>query len=181
MPRFTFKSSGADVSASVLYLEKRENPLENLSDDNEYKFAVELIEKIGWEAGNKKAAPVYKRNNEDGSLIIDSNGIPVLDCEFEDVIKRITLSDAANCFEWLRKGREQLSGEEGWSVSINEVYDDIDLTLDPKRYGKKVVTLRETLSSKPHFTLGDLVDFIPEKQNTIGEKVKIEKSTMSVC
>lgn len=178
LPRFTFKSSGADVSASVLYLEKRENPLENLSDDNEYKFAVELIEKIGWEAGNKKAAPVYKRNNEDGSLIIDSNGIPVLDCEFEDVIKRITLSDAANCFEWLRKGREQLSGEEGWSVSINEVYDDIDLTLDPKRYGKKVVTLRETLSSKPHFTLGDLVDFIPEKQNTIGEKVKIEKSTM---
>lgn len=70
LPRFTFKSSGADVSASVLYLEKREVPLERFEDDHPYRFAVELIEKVGWDAGNKKAAPIYKRNREDGSLII---------------------------------------------------------------------------------------------------------------
>lgn len=50
LPRFTFKSSGADVSASVLYLEKRETPLENIADSEEYQFAVELIEKVGWDA-----------------------------------------------------------------------------------------------------------------------------------
>lgn len=54
LPRFTFKSSGADVSASVLYLEKRKTPLENIADSEEYQFAVELIEKVGWDAGNKK-------------------------------------------------------------------------------------------------------------------------------
>lgn len=53
LPRFTFKSSGADVSASVLYLEKRDSPLENLDNDEEYMFAVEMVEKTGWEANKK--------------------------------------------------------------------------------------------------------------------------------
>lgn len=105
LPRFTFKSSGADVSASVLYLEKRAKPLERLSDDTGYQVAIEMIERVGWDAGNKKAAPIYKRNQEDGSLIIDENGSPIIDCDFENAIKRISSSDAANCFEWLTKGR----------------------------------------------------------------------------
>ena len=37
-----------------------------LKEREEYQFAVELIEKVGWDAGNKKAAPVYKRDPEDG-------------------------------------------------------------------------------------------------------------------
>ena len=54
LPRFTFKSSGADVSASIVFLEKRTKPVKKFED--EYSFAVEMIEKVGWEAGNKKAA-----------------------------------------------------------------------------------------------------------------------------
>ncbi len=58
LPRFTFKSSGANVGASIVYLEKRSEPLEKLSDDVSYQFAVELIENVGWDAGNKKSASI---------------------------------------------------------------------------------------------------------------------------
>lgn len=93
LPRFTFKSSGADVSASVLYLEKRSIP-------------------------------------------------PI----------------------------------EGWSISIDNIYIDPDLTMDPKRYGEKVVKLRNALLGEPHLLLGDIVDFIPEKQSSQGKTVSISKS-----
>ena len=178
LPRFTFKSSGADVSASVLYLEKRAKPLERLSDDTGYQVAIEMIERVGWDAGNKKAAPIYKRNQEDGSLIIDENGSPIIDCDFENAIKRISSSDAANCFEWLTKGRIVDSNVEGWSVDIRKVYSDPDLIIDPKRYSQKVVTLRETLKLKQHLLLGDIVDFIPERVDSCGKKVDIHKSEL---
>ena len=176
LPRFTFKSSGADVSASVLYLEKRETPLDAFDDD--YQFAVEMIEKVGWDAGNKKAAPIYKRNPEDGGLIIDENGEPVLDCDFEEAVSRIVSSDAANCFEWLTKGKKPNPNVDGWSISIRTVYKDPDLTIDPKRYCKKVVQLRKTLLQEPHILLGELVDFIPEKQTSQGKKISARKSNL---
>lgn len=178
LPRFTFKSSGADVSASVLYLEKRSTPLEKLSDDIDYQFAVELIEKVGWDAGNKKAAPIYKRNQEDGSLIIDENGSPIIDCDFGKAIKRIIASDAANCFDWLSKGKKVDPAIEGWSININSVYNDPDLTIDPKRYGEKVITLRSALMNNPHMLLGEIVDFIPEKQDRQGKKASARKSEL---
>lgn len=176
LPRFTFKSSGADVSASVLYLEKRQTPLESVSNSEDYHFAVELIEKVGWDAGNKKAAPIYKRDSEDGSLIIDDDGNPILDCDFSNAIDRIVASDATNYFEWMSKGKTVSSEIDGWSVSIKNIYDDPDLTMDPKRYGKKVVDLRKKLMDNPHILLGDIVDFIPEKQNTAGKRVSVNKS-----
>lgn len=176
LPRFTFKSSGADVSASVLYLEKRVTPIEKLSDDSNYRFAVELIEKVGWDAGNKKALPVYKRNEDDGGLIIDESGSPILDCDFDDSINRIVSSDAVNCFEWLGKGRTSTASTESWTIGIDRVYADTDLTLDPKRYGKKVMLLRDALIKKEHLTLGEIVDFYPEKQTTAGKRVTIQKS-----
>jgi hypothetical protein len=55
-----------------------------------------MVEKTGWEA-NKKASPLYKRDIEDGSMITDENCNPILDCDFSDVIKRISHSQAT-CF-----------------------------------------------------------------------------------
>ena len=177
LPRFTFKSSGADVSASVLYLEKRETPILSSSDDISYSFAVELIERVGWNAGDKRAEITYKRNKEDGSLIIDDDGIPVIDCDFQDAVTRIASSDAATFFEWLQTGRKLDSGISGWSIPIRTVCEDPDLTLDPKRYGKKVMTLRKELSSKKHVRLGDIVDFIPERTTSDGKKTTVKKSS----
>ena len=53
LPRFTFKGSGADVSASVLFCEKRETPLANASDSENYEFAVEVVDRVGWVTGDK--------------------------------------------------------------------------------------------------------------------------------
>jgi len=180
LPRFTFKSSGADVSASVLYLEKRSEPITSFEGDADYCFAVELIEKVGWDAGNKKASPIYKRNETDGSLIIDSNGSPILDCDFAEATERIISSDAGNCFEWLTRGKSHLvnAKNEGWTVPIQQVYDDPDLTIDPKRYGKKLMVLRSQLKAMPHLTLGDIVDFYPEKQTSAGKRITISKSSV---
>ena len=176
LPRFTFKSSGADVSASVLYLEKRDTVLDSLKDEPQgYRFAVELIEKVGWDAGNKKAQPIYKRNATDGSLIIDENGDPILDCDFDDAVERIVNSDASNNFEWLGKNRQKKEID-SWTIGIDVVYADSDLTLDPKRYCKKVMQLREKLDATPHVLLGDIVDFIAEKEKADGTKIKVQKS-----
>ena len=176
LPRFTFKSSGADVSASVLYLEKRDMPLERFEDDQPYRFAIELIEKVGWDAGNKKAAPIYKRNHDDGSLIIGQDGSPIIDCDFEDAVNRIITSDASTCFEWLSKGREKPISQDSWTIGNDVVYADKDLTLDPKRYSRKMMDLRAKLKSGNHFMLGDLVDFFPEKETSSGSKVSVSKS-----
>ena len=53
---------------------------------------------------------------------------------------------------------------------------DKDLTLDPKRYSKKMVELRRHLKSGNHFFLGDVVDFFPEKTSSNGEKIRPNKA-----
>lgn len=170
-PRFTFKTSGADVSASVLFLEKRKKPLKNLVSED-YEFFVELIENLGWEAGNKKAATLYQRSVEDGSFIVDDNGEFIVDSDFKKSIERIRSSNAADYFDWLTDGQDIVDSEDSWSISISEVIDDPDLTLDPKRYCKKVFGLRQELLKGDHFLLGDVVDFVAERTNSNGKPVK---------
>lgn len=63
-------------------------------------YLCQMVEKTGWEA-NKKASPIYKRDIEDGSMITDENCNPILDCDFSDVIKRISHSQATCFFSWL--------------------------------------------------------------------------------
>jgi type I restriction enzyme M protein len=175
-PRFTFKTSGADVSASVLFLEKRDVPLKKLVPED-YEFFVELIENLGWEAGNKKAAKLYQRSDDDGSFIVNDDGDFVIDSDFKDAIKRIRSSNAADHFDWLTDGHDIENNNASWSVPISKVIEDLDLTLDPKRYCKKVFSLREELSKKDHFTLGELVDFMPERTKSNGETIRANSST----
>ncbi len=176
-PRFTFKSSGADVSASVVYLEKRKEPLDKLTKEN-YSFAVEMIENVGWEAGNKKAAAIYKRNVEDGSLIINEEGNLIIDSDFEFAIKKIRGSTASADFGWLIEGNGVNKLEESWSMNINQVLSDKDLTLDPKRYCQKVIQLRNKLTLVKNLYLGDIVDFLPETKTSHGETIKINNSNI---
>ena len=175
-PRFTFKTSGADVSASVLFLEKREKPLEKLVVED-YEFFVELIENLGWEAGNKKAATLYRRSIEDGSFIVDDNGDFIVDSDFRQLIERIRSSNAADHFDWLTEGQDVVEHDGSWSIPIAEVIGDSDLTLDPKRYCKKVFGLRQKLLKNESFLLGDVVDFITEKTDADGQPVKAISST----
>ena len=178
LPRFTFKTSGADVSASVLYLEKRDKPVRHLAEDGYYRMAVELIEKVGWDAGNKKAAPIYRRNELDGTPVLDAQGNPVIDCDFDEAVSRIVNSDAVNSFEWLARKKKRTGNPDSWTIGNDIIYSDPDLTLDPKRYGRKVMSLREELQKGNHMRLGDLVEFIPEKQTADGRKVTVSKSAI---
>ncbi len=174
-PRFTFKSSGADVSASVIFLEKRTKPLNEVNSED-YAFAVEMIENVGWDAGNKKAAPIYKRNREDGSFIINDDGDLIIDSDFNFAVQKIRASQAGEDFTWLSYGHVRSEIRESWALNINNIIKDADLTIDPKRYCRKVVQLRESLSKRLKLTLGDLVDFIPEKMTTENKQMKIKGS-----
>jgi type I restriction enzyme M protein len=58
------------------------------------------------------------------------------------------------------------------------VINDPDLTLDPKRYCRKVIMLRKKLSSKKHVLLGDIVEFIPERISSLGVASKIKPSKL---
>ena len=171
-PRFVFKTSGADVSASVLYLEKRAIPLKSPQEDPDYSFTVQMIENVGWNLGDKKAAPLYIRNPEDGSYVVDIDGHRKLDADFSKILEDIRRSDAAHENSWLADGLSVKSGVPGWSINISEVLADPDLTIDPKRYTKKFKDLQANIKKKKHHLLGDLVDFIPEKKTSKGAIVK---------
>ncbi|WP_109420294.1 N-6 DNA methylase [Proteus terrae] len=175
-PRFTFKTSGADVSASIIFLEKRITPLNDFIHD-EYYFFVEMIENVGWDAGNKKAAPIYKRNSSDGSYIINEKGDFIIDSDFNEVLNRIRCSVSSDYFDWINPTTAQPKDIDdtlgAWSVNISSIINDLDLTMDPKRYCKKSQYLREKLQEKKHFLLGELVEFIPEKVNSSGSKVNL--------
>jgi type I restriction enzyme M protein len=173
-PRFTFKTSGADVSASVVYLQKREKPLSSVASDKSYEFSVQMIENVGWNLGDKRAAPRYVRNPDDGSYLIDADGNRVLDADFSGSLADLRGSLAGKTFPWLTRGVAFPKGSKGWSISIKNVVIDPDLTIDPKRHCKKVSKLRENIRAKPHKQLGDLVAVIPEKQDSGGKRIKLD-------
>lgn len=177
LPRFTFKSSGADVSASVIFCERRANVLAESIDTDDYDYAVELISRVGWNTGDKKGAPLYKRDDADGTLILDDNDDPVLDSDFDDVLARIRASDASAYFPWLAEGIDTEETEAGWTQGIDTVIDDPLLTLDPKRLSRKHLELRDAILSGPSFRLGDVVDFMAEGFDSVGTSVEIDSES----
>lgn len=174
LPRFTFKASGADVSATVVYMEKMEAPVPSLSAIGDYPVAVEMVERIGWQAGDKKGSPVYRRNPDTGEILTDEQNAPVLDCDFADIESRIVGSDAAEAFPWIGKGKKGCEG--GWTVRFRDIAGDETLTLDAKRLCRKARSLRSGLLAREHVLLGDIADFLPEMTTSAGERVEKNES-----
>ncbi|RFP66460.1 hypothetical protein D0N36_03690 [Hymenobacter lapidiphilus] len=171
-PRFTFKTSGADVSASIIYLEKRESPLLDFMTDDKYSFSVQMIEKVGWNLGDKKAAVSYKQNPDDGTFIVDVDGELMLDSDFDKALADLRNSQASVHFPWLLEDKTISPDGTGWSVSIDNVLGDPYLTLDPKRYSNKYTKLIEAIKKEDYFRLGDVVEILPEMHTSSGKKVK---------
>jgi type I restriction enzyme M protein len=157
-PRFTFKKSGADVSASVLILEKRKRPLNDPLNTEEYPVYVNLLESVGWNIGNKKAEPIYKRNRNDGAILLDLNNDPILDADFSDVLNDLYRSPVIYAFRWLSKGIKKAGVVDGWSVSINHISAHKDFLLDPKRLCRKYLEVIEGISSREHYSLLDICE-----------------------
>lgn len=164
LPRFTFKKSGADVSASIVVLEKRHSPLQHSVDDISYSFYAGNIESVGWRAGDKKAVPIYLRDPENGQPLLDENNEPRLDADFSMISDDFLLSPAAAAHTWASEDRELPTGPQSWSVDIATVVETPELNLDPKRHSYKFNKLREDIMSKGYIRLGDVLELVKPKK-----------------
>lgn len=166
LPRFTFKKSGADVSASLLFLERLPAPL-NASDEIEpYEFHVGMVTSVGWTVV-KRPERIYAREVETGAILLDQNNEPVIDADFNDVLGDLYRSATTNYFPWLLEGKTVPDGEPGWSVSISLPLEGGGLVLDPKRLNRKFTEVRAAINGVPHFRLRDVVDIIPESRKKV--------------
>lgn len=160
-PRFAFKGSGADVSASVVYMERRAVPLTDPRDDSSYVVAIEMLERLGWVLGQKKEPIALLRDPADGSVTFDDNGDPITDADFDKVLARLAASAAHDQFPWLAQDTEP-GGEPGHTVPVSTFFDDATLCMDPKRYSEKALAVRNDIMSGKHFTLRDVAQYIPQ-------------------
>jgi len=171
-PRFTFKKSGADVSASAVVLEKRAVPLANASESEDYSFFVGNIESVGWRAGDKSAGPIYLREASTGEPLLDDNNEPILDADFDRVLSDFIQSPAIDCFPWAADGREPPPGVHTEGISIKRILSRADRNLDPKRYAEKFARIQASIASGKHFRLGDVLEIAPPS------RLRIERSKL---
>ena len=158
-PRFTFKKSGADVSASVLILERRKLPLGNVGDSEDYPIYFGMIESVGWQAGDKMAKPVYLRDRETGEIILDADNNAILDSDFGAVLDEYKQSAVAGLYPWiLRDHQLPAASSQPETTSFSEIVDSGRLILDPKRYCAKYRNLRREILSRGHFSIGDVLE-----------------------
>jgi type I restriction enzyme M protein len=157
-PRFTFKKSGADVSASVVLLERREKPLATAKESSDYIFFCGNIESVGWRAGDSKAALLYKRDPLSGELLLNEENEPELDADFRQVLVEFLQSPAIDYFDWTIADREIGMGPQSEGIDIAEVASISDLNLDPKRYSSKYRAVRRRIEEEDCFCLGDVLE-----------------------
>ena len=178
LPRFTFKASGADVSASVIFCEKRSEPLSASYLDGTYDMCVEIIDRVGWMTGDKKGAPLFRRDPADGTYLLDDDDRLIPDSDFDDALARIRSGDAAQYAPWLITNLPSSfsEAEPGWTVPISDVTADSYRTLDPKRLCRKFSELRAEIKTRPHFAIGHIVNFIPERMSSFGNRLHFQAS-----
>ncbi len=176
LPRFTFKGSGADVSASIIFLQKRDQPLMSIPEKSSKALAVQLIDNVGWSTGDKKAAPTYVRDELDGTLVLDEMQEPILLSDFASALHDLADSSAAADFPWLARtpGMQQIPTGDGFSIPFQEILDDPYLTIDPKLLSRKRRVTMDQIKAVPHFVLGDVIDFLPELRDSAGRAVTLD-------
>lgn len=162
-PRFTFKKSGADVSASVLLLEKRSAPLTAAQSSEPYSFFSGNLESVGWRAGDKKAVPTYLRDETSGDVILDTENEPILDADFSKVLNEFLRSSAPDLFPWTAEDRARPDGPQEQSIDIAEVLDRNDLSLSPKLFSSKFRALRASIAKLDHLAIGDAFQLVTDK------------------
>ena len=156
-PRFTFKKSGADVSASALILERRERPLKSLADLADYPIHFNQVEKVGWDLQSKYATRIFKRDPRDGSELRDAKGNRIPDTDFEAARLEALTSEAADAFPWMDQTARRERKTEGWSVKASQILAHPDLSLDPKRWSRKHIGTRASIRTVSHLELGKVV------------------------
>ena len=157
-PRFTFKKSGADVSASVVVMQRRRSPLTDAANSENYPIYFGMIESVGWRAGDKTAKPVYVRDTDTGAIVLDENNNPVLDSDFGKVLDEYRRSAVAGIYPWILNGQEVPEGVQVGTTPATTIVENERLLLDPKRYCAKYLGLRTQISHREHYTIGDVLE-----------------------
>jgi type I restriction enzyme M protein len=156
-PRFTFKKSGADVSASALILERRQQPLASLADLQDHPIHFNLVEKVGWDLQSKYATREYKRDPLSGIELRDAKGDRIPDTDFETARLEVLTSAAVDAFPWMDQEARAARTSEGWSIHASQICAHPELSLDPKRWCRKHIETRAALKAVPHLELGQVI------------------------
>src|SRR5438445_3568759 len=89
LPRFTFKKSGADVSASLLFLERLPAPLADSQEVEPYEFHVGMVTSVGWTVV-KRPERISARDEATDAILFDQNNEPVDDEDFKAVLDALS-------------------------------------------------------------------------------------------
>jgi type I restriction enzyme M protein len=182
-PRFTFKKSGADVSASALILERRLEPLSDLSCMPDHPIHFNLVEKVGWDLQSKHANRIFKRDPRDGTELLDAMGARIPDTDFEAARLDALTSAAVDAFPWMAQGERRAQsmdqGTQGWSVMASDIGAHSDLCLDPKRWCRKHIGVLRSIRAVAHLEVGRVIRpvsrSLTKKSETVYRYVEIEK------
>ena len=179
LPRFAFKSSGADVSASLVFMETLPAPTKTITSIRGKAVGFEIINKLGWNAGDSRQAPTYVRNQSNGTLVVNEDGQPEVDSDYDAVLADLLNSQAAVDHPWLLQGREDsYTDGQGWSIPGDRIIADPNHSLDPKFYSRKNMEHLQALRARPHATFGDIADIVEEGRRLDGSGFQIEPSVV---
>lgn len=179
-PRFTFKKSGADVSASVVILEKRQSPLADVAEMTDHPIHFNLLERVGWDLQSNRSGRIYKRDPADGSLVLHPHtNEPLLDADFDRVREELYSSTIVSAFPWLATGVPEAAPAGGWVVQASQISARDDLCLDPKRWCSKHSKLIAELNGVANIRLGDVLRSVNRRVKKVAgctyRYVEIEK------
>ena len=161
-PRFTFKKSGADVSASAVFLEKRMRPLVHAADAGTHPFYAGLVESVGWSVSDKRAVRLFKRDSKTGAYLTDENNEQIPDADFARVLAELRSQRILSAFSWIGSASTH-AAPSAPNIDFGEVLDRTDLSLDPKRWSQRYRNVRASVQAIDHFALGAVVDLIEEE------------------
>lgn len=178
-PRFTFKKSGADVSASVVIMERREKPLTSIAEVEDYPIHFNLVDRVGWDLQSNRSGRIYKRNAKDGAVVVNAENEPVLDADFDRVLTELYSSVVVDAFPWLGEGVAEANAADGWVVQSKRITADIDVCLDPKKWCQKHSDVVAAIKAVDHFAVGDVLRPVERKLSRRADQtyryVEIEK------
>src|SRR5699024_10814978 len=130
---------------------------------------------------DKNGQITYRRDQDDGTFILDEDDEVIVDSDFPKALHDIRSSQAAEDHPWLTGNVDSADiGAEGagWSVSVSTVlHDDRYLTLDPKRLSRKRADVVSYISGGRHFALGDVIDFLPDRTGRDGRPTAVDSGT----
>src|SRR5205085_9581734 len=107
-----------------------ETLLQHARDSEKYPFYVALLESVGWSVGDKRAERIFKRHEETGAILVNDANEPIIDADFDRVLKDLYSSSARSIFPWLTTGLNTKGMKGGWNVPIQYVFDRDDLSID---------------------------------------------------